>query len=103
MSTYAELKAQAEAMYKQAEELRKAEVSSVIAEIKAKMREFNLTLADLGAVTYGTRGAKKASRSNAEPKYRGPNGELWAGGLGRKPQWVKDVMAQGKSIEEFKI
>jgi DNA-binding protein H-NS len=36
-------------------------------------------------------------------KYRGPNGETWAGGLGRKPQWVRNIIDAGRNIEEFKV
>jgi DNA-binding protein H-NS len=36
-------------------------------------------------------------------RYRGPNGETWAGGLGRKPQWVRDVLDSGRNIEDFKV
>lgn len=95
-----ELMAQARALMAQAEQARKDELSEVIADIKAKMKQHGITVADLGGGT-----ARKAgkSKSSAPAKYRGPNGELWAGGPGRKPQWVRDVLAAGKSIEDFRI
>ena len=103
MSTYAELKAQAEALLAQAEQARKQELAAVIQDIRAKMKEFGLTAADL-ATSSGS-GVRKSSKSasSAPAKYRGPNGELWAGGLGRKPQWVKDALAQGKNLDDFLI
>lgn len=102
MTTYSELKAQAEALLAQAEQVRKQELSSVVQEIKAKMKEYGLTLADLGGA--GTTVKKPAkSKSDAPAKYRGPNGELWAGGLGRKPAWVRTVLAQGQSLDDFLI
>ena len=105
MATYAELKAQAQAMLAQAEEMRKSEIAAAIADIKAKMKEHGLSLADLGGSIAAPGGIKKPakSKSSAPAKYRGPNGELWAGGLGRKPQWVKDALAQGKNLDEFLI
>jgi DNA-binding protein H-NS len=50
-------------------------------------------------------GAKKAakSKSKAAAKYRGPNGELWAGGPGRKPEWVRTALAAGKNLEDYRI
>jgi DNA-binding protein H-NS len=101
MATYSELMSQAQALMAQAELARKEELSSVIADIKAKMKQFGITTADLG----GMGGSKKAvkSKSNAPAKYRGPNGELWGGGPGRKPEWVRAVLASGKSIDEFLI
>jgi DNA-binding protein H-NS len=104
MATYIELKAQAEAILAQAESVRKQELAAVVQDIKAKMREHGLTVADLGGSTSG--GARKASaksKSTAPAKYRGPNGELWAGGLGRKPEWVRAVLAAGKNIDHYLI
>lgn len=101
MTTYSELMSQAQALLKQAEQRRKEELSSTIADIKAKMKALGITVADLGGVT--TRSAGKASKSAAPAKYKGPNGELWAGGPGRKPQWVREVLAAGKSIEDYRI
>lgn len=106
MSTYLELKAQAEAIMAQAEAARKTELAEVIQGIKAKVKEFGLTAADLGlggAVAPSPRKAAVKSKSTAPAKYRGPNGELWAGGLGRKPEWVRAVLAEGKNIDDYLI
>ena len=101
MATYSELMAQAQALMNQAEQARKNELASVIAEIKKKMKQFGITVADLGGVAGGKKAAK--SKSKAPAKFRGPNGELWAGGPGRKPEWVRAVLAAGKSIEDYRI
>jgi DNA-binding protein H-NS len=100
MANYSELMAQAQSLMAQAEQARKAELASVVADIKAKMKEYGITAADLGGV-----GGKKTakSKSSAPAKFKGPNGELWAGGPGRKPEWVRNVLASGKSIEDFRI
>jgi DNA-binding protein H-NS len=71
----------------------------VLEEIRAKMLAYNISAQDLDRT--GKKPAK--SKSNTPPKYKGPNGELWAGGLGRKPQWVRDVMAQNKNLEDYRI
>ena len=47
--------------------------------------------------------AAKPKADAREAKYRGPNGETWAGGLGRKPEWVRAVLAAGKSLEDYRI
>lgn len=103
MATYSELMAQAQALMAQAEQARKAELAAVIADIKAKMKEYGITAADLGSAASAGRKAGKSSKSAAPAKYRGPNGELWAGGPGRKPEWVRAVLAAGKSIEDYRI
>ncbi|NLC36998.1 MAG: H-NS histone family protein, partial [Alcaligenaceae bacterium] len=40
MATYLELKAQAEALMQQAEQVRKNEIAEIVAEIKAKMAQY---------------------------------------------------------------
>lgn len=102
MATYSELMAQAQDLMAQAEQARKAELANVIADIKAKMKQFGITVADLGGGAPAA-GAKRVAKPAAAPKYRGPNGELWAGGPGRKPQWVRDVLAAGKDLDSFRI
>jgi len=99
-ATYSELMAQAQALMAQAEAARKAELSTVIADIKTKMRVMGITVDDLGE---GKSKSSGKAKPKAEPKFRGPNGELWSGGPGRKPQWVVDAVAAGKNIEEFRI
>ena len=101
MATYTELMVQAQALMAQAEHARKSERADVLADIKSRMKQYGITPADLG----GSGGSKKAvkSKSSALPKFRGPNGELWAGGPGRKPEWVRTALERGKSIEDFRI
>lgn len=102
MATYSELMAQAQQLMAEAEQARKNELASVIADIKAKMKQYGITVADLGGAAGGAKKAGK-SKSAAPAKYRGPNGELWAGGPGRKPEWVRAVLAAGKSVEDYRI
>jgi len=107
MPTYLELKEQAEKLMAEAERLRQKETEDAIADIKAKMQAFGITPQDLGFGTdaAGRRPAGKggAGKSAATPKYRGPNGQTWSGGRGRKPQWVVDALAKGRKLEEFEI
>lgn len=101
MRSYAEIQAQINELQVEADVARKAELTNVIEEIKAKMAAHNLSVEDLGK----SQKAKKVgkAKSSAPAKYKGPNGELWAGGLGRKPQWVHDLSAAGKDIEDYRI
>jgi DNA-binding protein H-NS len=104
MATYLELKEQAEKLLQQAEDMRQQETQQAIDDIKAKMKAYGLTASDLG-FGGGTRGprAKKAAKTASPVKYRGPNGETWGGGRGRKPQWVVQALAKGKKIEDFAV
>ena len=98
MATYTELKAQAEALLKQAEVARRAEIASVVAEIQARMKEYGITLDDLKG------GAKKAkARTAVAAKYRNPaTGESWSG-RGRAPKWLAEEQAKGRSKAAFLI
>jgi DNA-binding protein H-NS len=124
MSNYQEYLKQIEELSKKAEAARKEETSSVIADIKAKIKAFGLTAEDLGLEVKKTRGrpakagpgrpaaAKKESaparrgRPSAQKgikrkiKYRGPEGQAWSG-VGRKPVWVVEALAAGRTLEEF--
>ena len=103
MATYIELKQQAQALLDEAEIVRKQEITEVVQSIKAQMKEYGLTVTDLGLLASTGQRKVAKSKSTATAKYRGPNGELWAGGLGRKPEWVRVLMAEGKNIEDFLI
>lgn len=108
MATYLELKAQAEKLLAQAEQMKEQERADVIADVKSKIAAYDLSADDLGLS--GGRGGSggrgrtaKAKKAPAAIKYRGPNGETWSGGRGRKPQWVVTALAKGKSLDEFRV
>lgn len=102
MATYLELKQKAEKMLAEAEQMRQKEIEEVIADIREKVKSYGLTAQDIG---FSGRATRKKSRAKlATPlKYRGPNGEAWGGGRGRKPQWVVEVLKSGKKIEDFAV
>jgi len=90
----------------QAEALRNQERAGVIEEIRKKIAEYGISASDLKltgrAVAAGRRaGSSPAARGAA--KYRGPTGETWSGGRGRKPRWVTEALAAGKSLSDFEI
>lgn len=105
MATYRELMEQAEKLLAQAEEMREKEIGDAIADIKEKVRLYGLTAEDLGLARGAAGGPGRGARGKAPAavKYRGPNGETWSGGRGRKPQWVTQALQQGRSLEEFAV
>ena len=102
MATYLELKEQAEKLLAEAEKMREKEIADTISDIKQKIRAYGLTAEDLGFARAASRTAR-AKASSAPAKYRGPNGESWSGGRGRKPQWVTEALKQGRKLEEFEV
>jgi DNA-binding protein H-NS len=105
MATYLELREKGEKLLAEAEELRVKELNDVIRDIKEKVKAYGLSAQDLGFSAAGVSRRKRSSgpASKATPKYRGPNGETWSGGRGRKPRWVTEALAAGKKIDQFAI
>jgi DNA-binding protein H-NS len=88
---------------RQAEELRNHERAGVIEEVRKKIAEYGLTAADLRlAARVGKRGSGIVPTKSAA-KYRSPTGETWSGGRGRKPRWITEALAAGKSLSDFEI
>lgn len=97
MPTYKQLVDQIEALKKQAEQVRKAELAQVIQEIRDKMTAYGLTVADL-------RGGKgKGKRAAVAPKYRNnKTGDTWSG-RGKPPRWLAEAEKAGTPREKFLI
>ena len=106
MATYQELLAQRETLDRQIEELRNAELRSVIAQVRQLVAEWGLGPEDCGfksAITAGRKKTKETSSASAvAAKYRGPNGETWSG-RGRAPKWLTALEAEGRKRTEFSI
>jgi DNA-binding protein H-NS len=75
---------------------------------RARDLERQIALLDGGEVKRRGRPPGKPVRTSAmkgvkvAPKYRGPNGETWAG-RGATPRWLKALVKEGHSVEEFLI
>ncbi|MBA5687238.1 H-NS histone family protein [Rugamonas apoptosis] len=95
MSTYAELKAQIAELENKAKAARSAELAAAKAQIADIMKNYGLTLNDLGS------NAKPKSEKVRQPvpvKYRNAaTGETWTG-RGRAPLWLT-----GKNKDEYLI
>ena len=105
MTTYLEILAQIETLKQQAEVLRRDELAEVIADIRQKIRDYDLTAADLGLVAAqpATRPAATGKRPGAKPKYRNPDtGETWSG-RGIMPRWLKAEVEAGRDRAAFLI
>jgi DNA-binding protein H-NS len=107
VSNYRQILAEIEALKIKAEEMRRTEVVAVIADIKEKIRDYDLTAADLGLVPTleaPQEPAKPAGkRGSVKPKYRDPaSGKTWSG-RGVMPKWMKAALDLGRTKEEFLI
>ena len=85
------------------QEARNASKAGAVKQILDLMTEAGLTGADLGfTMPAKTRGPKRA-KSTREPKYRDPeSGQAWVG-RGKRPTWLVQALAGGRSLESFAV
>lgn len=76
--------------------------------LSQKAEDLTRQLAALGrdTSTKGKRGRPVGSKSlkgkKVAPKFKGPNGELWAG-RGARPIWLREALKGGANLEDFSI
>ncbi|BBE10351.1 MAG: DNA-binding protein H-NS [Glomeribacter sp. 1016415] len=96
MPTYQALQLQIEQLQAQAQEARKRELTSVIAEIKQKIIDYDLSLSDLGFTN--SKPSRAGAKAPQPPKYKNPRtGQTWSG-RGKPPHWIA-----GKNKDKFLI
>jgi DNA-binding protein H-NS len=100
MATVADLRAQADALLRQAEEQEAAERAKLFDGILKKLSDAGVGVEELAEFARPKKAAKQGS--NFEPRYKNPEGETWSG-RGHQPQWLKDAIAAGKTKEDFAI
>ncbi len=120
MSNLIDLQSQIEKLQKQAADLKSKEFNSTVADIRAKMAAFGITVKDLGGKSTAKKGKpgrpaktaktgkvakvrkSKAAGVPVAAKFRGPNGETWSG-RGLSPKWMTALIAQGRSKSDFAV
>jgi DNA-binding protein H-NS len=115
--TYAQVIKQIETLKQEADKLRRQEVDGVVSRIREAIEHYGLTAADLGLAPKSVRVAKAGSKpaaksgrksAKAKPgapraaKYRDEAGRTW-GGIGKRPQWLRDALAAGKTLQDFAV
>lgn len=94
--TLAQVQKQIAELQKEADSLRKTEVSGVVSRIKEAIKHYGLTAADLGLSSSRAAGVKAAKAA----KYTDGQGNSWSG-RGPRPGWVKAAIAAGKTLEDL--
>lgn len=96
--------------------LLQALLETQISEIKSKIKEFDIKPDQLFSASELSKSKRRRTKSmdqkimqaNASEKapaaikYRGPNGETWSGGRGRKPAWIQKILDAGGDIEKYR-
>jgi DNA-binding protein H-NS len=124
--TYEQMQRHIEALQAEAEVQRLKELDEVIARIRHAVEFYGITASDLGLgrKTAGKSAATKKPGRKAAAKvakgplkaalkgaakgtlngtlYRDEEGRTWVG-RGKRPQWLRDQLAAGRSLEDFKV
>ncbi|MDE2368617.1 MAG: H-NS histone family protein [Burkholderiales bacterium] len=110
--TYAQIVKQIEALKADAEMARRKEIEGVIDRIREAISVYNLNAEDLGFGGQPRRAGKttgapkgrgrKAAKTARAVKYRNDSGGTW-GGRGKRPQWLRDALNAGKTLEDFLV
>ena len=117
MNELVKLRQQINEMEKQAAELLKKNRPLVLADLREQMAAYGITAPELsrsapkarqssnapakaGDSAKGKKSSKPASRSPI--KYRSADGQEWTG-RGTTPKWLKDLMVDGKTKEDFQV
>ena len=115
--TYAQVVKQIEALKQEADKLRRQEIEGVVSRIRDAIQHYGLTAEDLGLVPKAARAPKAVGKPAAKTrrksgkgkagavravKFRDETGRTW-GGIGKRPQWLRDALAAGKTLQDFAV
>ena len=114
--TYAQIVKQIETLKLEADKVRRQEIGGVVSRIREAVQHYGLTAEDLGLAPKAGRAAKAAGKpavktrrksSKAKStvravKFRDEAGRTW-GGIGKRPQWLRDALAAGKTLQDFAV
>lgn len=100
--SYQQIKKQIEQLQRQADALRDSEIKGVVDRIKVAIAHYGLTAAHLGlgAASASPKAASKRS-AKASAQFSDDAGNKWSG-RGPRPRWLRDALAAGRSIDEFR-
>jgi len=106
-SSYAEIQAKIAALQKEADAALAEEVSGVVERIRVAIAHYGLTAEHLFGKTTKTQKTGRVSKAPAQKKqgratYSDGKGNSW-GGWGKRPTWLRDALAAGKTLEDFGV
>lgn len=105
--TLAQITKQIEKLQKEADALRQTELKGVVDRIKVAISHYGLTPDQLGFGKPVVSSAKiprattKGSGQATAPRFANGQGQVWSG-RGPRPNWLREALANGRSLEEFK-
>ncbi|MDM7323026.1 MAG: H-NS histone family protein [Gammaproteobacteria bacterium] len=105
--TAEQLKQKALSLIEEAKRFEEAERNQAVHQIKELVLKYDIHADEVfpGGFKRKRRPMKKVAKAENRPeiKYRGPNGEIWTGGPGRRPDWVVEILKRGESLGDYRI
>ena len=103
MATYAELQEQIKKLQDEAEKVRAAEIESVLADVKGKIKQYGLTAEQLGFGSAPKKAAKKAEKSEEKKTAKKvEKKKAEAKKAAKKVEKLKKKLEEAKTPEEKK-
>jgi DNA-binding protein H-NS len=100
-----DLLAQKAELEKQIAETQRNERAEAVAQVRALMTQYGLTLADIGSRSAAAPRQAGSAKPKAKvaPKYRDEaSGQTWSG-RGLQPNWLKAALAAGRKLSDFAL
>ncbi len=98
-----DLLAQKAVLDKQIAETQRAERSEAVAQVRALMSQYGLTLADIGSKAPAAPKRSAGGGAKVAAKYRNPaTGDTWSG-RGLKPKWLTAALSAGRTLADFAL
>lgn len=79
--------------------------AEVIVRMRKEIAEYRITpdqLFDSAASSSLRTGVNSKTKGSRDPKYADGTGNTW-GGMGKRPDWLRRALQDGKSLEDFKV
>lgn len=89
-----------DALNRQITERQAADRAERVKEARQILAEMGLTPADLAPA--GARPGRPKASGKAPIKYRAPGGHTWTG-RGKLPVWLREALAAGANLDDFKV
>jgi DNA-binding protein H-NS len=99
--SYSQIQKQIQVLQLKAERLRDKEIEGVVARIRVAIEHYGLTPEQLFARIPTERKTRRSAVAGARAvRYADGKGSTW-GGIGKRPDWLREALASGRSLEEF--
>lgn len=99
MTTLQELIQQRDELNARIEAMQRELRAQALADIRTTMLEYGIRIEDLSSAEK----SPKSDRVKAAAKYRDPVTQKTWSGRGKRPNWIYEALAAGKSLKEFEI